>query len=83
MNTESRGGQVTLVQISIRDERDVDMLDIISASCVYDISQIFSLGATQIIWTAYKEGGTLASTYAANESAVLAKLDELITQFNK
>jgi len=75
--------ETTILNKRIRDERDVDMLDIISASCVYDISQIYSLGATQIIWTAYKEGGTLASTYAANESAVLAKLDELITQFNK
>nr|MBQ4320163.1 extracellular solute-binding protein [Clostridia bacterium] len=75
--------ETTVLNKRIRDERDVDMLDIINASCVYDVSQIYSLGASNIIWIAYRDGGTLASTYAANESAVLAKLDELITQFNK
>jgi len=73
----------TILSKRIRDERDVDMLDLVKASCFYDIAQIYGIGIDLAVWNAYTQGGNLASAYASAESVIQTKLDNLIEQFMK
>ena len=61
----------------LRDDKAIEMLDMIKDSLLYDISDIYDLGGSQILWDAYNSGN-LASTYAKKESAFKKQIDKLI-----
>ena len=65
----------------VRDERDIEMLDIIKQSILYDYSDLYRLGGADVIYAGYK-GENLSSNYAAMLPSMQAKIDELIDNFS-
>jgi hypothetical protein len=60
-----------------RDETAIKMLDIIKGSMYYEISDIFGLGVSDVLWNSYRTGD-LASTYAKSEKSMQKKIDKLV-----
>ena len=60
-----------------RDETAIEMLDIIKGSMYYEISDIFGLGVSDVLWNSYRTGD-LASTYAKSEKSMQKKIDKLV-----
>ena len=69
--------ETTIKGKRIRDEKAIEMLDLIKSSLMYDISVIYDIGGDKIIWDAYKSGN-LASTYDSNKAAFEEKIADLV-----
>ena len=65
-----------------RDDDAPIIVDIIKNSISYEISDIFDLGITSVIWDGYSSGN-ISSTYAKREASIQTKLDKLIENFGK
>lgn len=65
----------------LRDDKAIEMLDLIKGSMLYDFSDIYDLGGAQILYNAYNSGN-LASTYSKGEKAYQKKIDKLMTDLN-
>ncbi len=74
--------ETTIKTKRMRDEDSPVMLDIIKGSITYEISDIFDLGISSVIWTGYTTGN-LASTYDKYLKSMTAKLNKLIDTFEK
>ena len=60
-----------------RDETAMRMLDIVKNSIYYDISDIYDLGVSTVIWQAYTKED-LASVYAKNESKLQNNIEKML-----
>lgn len=69
--------ETTIKGKRIRDEKAIEMLDLIKSSLMYDISVIYDIGGDKIIWDAY-QSGNLASTYDSNKAAFEEKIADLV-----
>lgn len=69
--------ETTVKQKRIRNEKDVEMLDAIRNSARLQISEVFSLGITDVLDSAYKKDD-LASVYAANQNKLDAAIEKLM-----
>ena len=61
----------------LRDDKAIEMLDVIKSSMLYDLSDVFGLGGNQILWDAFKSGN-LSSTYAKKEKTFRKQIDKLL-----
>lgn len=72
--------ETTIKTKRVRDEEAPLIIDIIKNSISYEISDIFDLGITAMLWDGYASGN-MASTYAKREEAIQKKLDKLVESF--
>lgn len=70
--------EVTLEGKRLRSEHDVEMLELVKETTFYEFSDYYNIGLANIIWSAYEDGGNLASAYAKQEKMMQIKLDKLI-----
>jgi len=73
--------ETTILNKRIRDERDIEMLDIIKSSCHYEVSALYNIGIDNMLWKAYQNDANLASTYASEQSAIEKKIEQLYESF--
>ena len=71
--------EVTIKQKRVRDETAVAMLDIIRTSVRYEVSQIYDIGISDALWSAWQKG-ELASTFAKKEKSINKSIEKLLTQ---
>lgn len=68
---------VNLTTKLVRDEESAAMFDIIFSTQYYDLGKVFAWGSIEsVIGTTVQAGGGFASTYAANESKILAAMEK-------
>ncbi|MHB1151351.1 MAG: hypothetical protein ACYCWE_07990 [Eubacteriales bacterium] len=65
-----------------RDNEAPMIVDLIKSSISYEISDIFDLGITSMLWDGYASGN-MSSTYAKKEAGIQKKLDKLIEDLLK
>ena len=70
----------TILSKRLRDDRDVEMLNIVKNSMLYDFADLYNLGGDVILWNGYLSE-SLASTYASESTALLTKMENLIETF--
>jgi ABC-type glycerol-3-phosphate transport system substrate-binding protein len=69
--------ETTIKTKRTRDNEAPLIVDMIKASISYEISDIFDLGITSMLWEGYASGN-ISSTYAKREAAIQTKLDKLV-----
>lgn len=74
--------ETTIKTKRIRDDKAPLIVDIIKNSISYEISDIFDLGITSVIWDGYSSGN-ISSTYAKREALIQTKLDKLVENIKK
>ncbi len=60
-----------------RDNEAPVILDLIKSTISYEISDIFDLGITSMLWEGYSSGN-MSSTFAKKEAGIQKKLDKLV-----
>ena len=69
--------ETTIKTKRIRDNEAPIIIDMIKASISYELSDVFDLGITSMLWDGYVSGN-ISSTYAKKEAAIQTKLDKLV-----
>lgn len=65
-----------------RDNEAPIIVDLIKSSISYEISDIFDLGITSMLWDGYASGN-ISSAYAKKEAGIQKKLDKLVEDLLK
>lgn len=74
--------ETTIKTKRIRDDESPAIIDMIKGTISYEISEIFGLGVTSVIWNGYNSGN-FASTYAKQEKAMQKNLDKMVASFEQ
>lgn len=69
--------ETTIKTKRTRDNEAPIIVDLVKSSISYEISDIFDLGITSMLWDGYASGN-MSSTYAKKEAAIQKKLDKLV-----
>lgn len=69
--------ETTIKGKRLRDDKAIEMLDLIKGSLLYELSDLYDLGGSKILWDAYLSEN-LASTYAKAEGKLETRLQKLI-----
>ena len=71
--------EVTVKQKRVRDERDIEMADIIKNSIYYEFADFYSIGFTDTLWTAYDKEA-YASNFAKKEKSINKAIEKIMTK---
>ena len=71
--------EVTVKQKRVRDERDIEMADIIKNSIYFEFADFYNIGFTETLWTAYDKQA-YASTFAKKEKSINKAIEKIMTK---